>query len=89
MELIIHIDADAKMPLYEQIYEYIKNEIKSGNIKAGERLPSTRILSGNLMISRQTVTYAYDQLVAEGYIESRPGRGFFASKIDSLINIQA
>ena len=45
MELLIPLDPQEKKPLYEQIYAHIRGEIRSGGLKAGDRLPSTRILA--------------------------------------------
>ena len=65
-ELTISLDAKASRPLYEQIYEYIRQEIQSGGLPCGERLPSTRGLAKYLEVSRSTVTLAYEQLLSEG-----------------------
>lgn len=76
-EMTIRLRADSEKKLYEQIYEHIRNEIKGGKLLFGERLPSTRSLAEYLQVSRSTVDAAYGQLLDEGYIESRPCRGFF------------
>lgn len=81
-ELAVFIDNASKEPVYEQIYSYIRNEIIDGRINTGEKLPSSRELSLNLQVSRSTVLYAYDQLVAEGYIESRPQKGYYVAEIE-------
>lgn len=65
-----------------QIYNHIKREIWNENIKAGSRLPSHRNLSLQLGVSRNTVECAYQQLIAEGYVESKPKRGLFVSYVD-------
>ena len=72
MELLVPLDGRSQTPMYEQIYRFIREEIRKGNLKAGERLPSSRILSENLKVSRSTVQLAYDQLSAEGYMETVP-----------------
>ncbi len=72
MELLVPLDSQLPTPLYEQIYEYIKEEIRGRRLAAGTRLPSTRILAQNLKVSRSTTQMAYDQLLSEGYIESMP-----------------
>ena len=87
MELLVPFDVEGK-PLYEQIYQYIKSEIRAGRLKAGERLPSTRILAQNLKVSRSTTQMAYDQLFSEGYIEPVPCRGYFVSRIEALIEVE-
>ena len=66
MELLIPLDSRSKKPLYEQIYSHIRAEIRNGSLKAGERLPSTRVLAEHLKVSRSTTQMAYDQLLAEG-----------------------
>ena len=60
-ELTINLRAGQKVPLYEQIYEYIKADIRKGRIRSGEKLPSTRALSAHLEVSRSTVELAYCQ----------------------------
>ena len=65
-ELAIDLNPDTKEPLYEQIYSYIRSEIRKGQLLPGERLPSTRSLSAFLEVSRSTVDLAYGQLVSEG-----------------------
>ncbi len=86
-ELTINLKTESKMPLYEQIYIYIKSEIQSGRFEKGEKLPSTRALSRHLEVSRSTVELAYEQLLSEGYIESQPYRGFFVAEIEDLYHL--
>ena len=88
MELMIPLDGSEKRPLYEQIYQYIKDEIRRGRLKAGERLPSTRLLADNLKISRCTTQMAYEQLLSEGYIESIPCKGYFVAGIEELVQMK-
>ncbi|RHS88642.1 PLP-dependent aminotransferase family protein [Clostridium sp. AM42-4] len=85
MELLIPLDSRSKKPLYEQIYSHICAEIRSGALKAGDRLPSTRVLAEHLKVSRSTTQMAYDQLLAEGYMEARPCRGYFVSHLEELV----
>ncbi|MCD8122181.1 MAG: PLP-dependent aminotransferase family protein [Clostridiales bacterium] len=85
MDLMIPIDSQSKKPMYEQIYAYICEEIRTGSLTAGERLPSTRALAGHLKISRSTTQMAYDQLLAEGYVETRPYRGVFVAKMEGMV----
>lgn len=83
-ELTIDLKLNQKTPLYEQIYEFIKEEIKNGRIGCKTKLPSTRALAKHLQVSRSTVDMAYTQLVSEGYVESSPNRGYFVSDITLL-----
>lgn len=83
-ELLIDLKHNSKKALYEQIYEFICQEIADGKISPGEKLPSTRFMAKNLGISRSTVELAYDQLVAEGYLQTKPCAGYFACDISEL-----
>ena len=83
-ELTISLDPGSKIPLYEQIYDYIKQEIQSGRIQSGDRLPSTRALCRHLEVSRSTVELAYEQLLSEGYVETVPYRGYFVAQLEGL-----
>lgn len=87
-ELTISLDAKSKTPLYEQIYLYIKNEIQTGQIRSGDKLPSTRSLCRYLEVSRSTVELAYEQLMSEGYVEAEPCRGFFATDVEGLYQLK-
>lgn len=83
-ELTINLQPGTKVPLYEQIYNYIKQDIQAGRMKSGERLPSTRALCRHLEVSRSTVELAYEQLLSEGYVEAEPCRGYFVAQIEGL-----
>ncbi|MGG0207337.1 PLP-dependent aminotransferase family protein [Bacillus mycoides] len=82
MDLTIPLQLESKTPIYLQIYEYMKREISQGSLPAGTRLPSHRNLAIQLNVSRITVESAYQQLLAEGYVESKPKRGIFVVEVD-------
>ncbi|MGM0600596.1 MAG: PLP-dependent aminotransferase family protein [Candidatus Rifleibacteriota bacterium] len=78
MELLsVEWEKNSKKPLYQQLYEHIKNEIIAGRLKFATRMPAKRKLEQILNISQTTIETAYEQLVAEGYLESIPRKGFF------------
>lgn len=77
-------DTSSKEPLYIKLYEYYKNLISSGVLKAGTKLPSIRRCSAERVISRTTVEGAYLQLAAEGYITSKPGSGFYINELNYI-----
>lgn len=77
MEIIV--SNKTSRPLYEQIVMQIKTQIMSGELKAGEALPSIRSLAKSLQISVLTVQKAYDHLQADGFIETTAGKGCFVS----------
>ncbi len=70
-------DKESNKALYIQLYEYIKSEITSGLLRPDSKLPSIREASLSLNLSKTTIENAYSQLVAEGYIENSPKRGYF------------
>jgi GntR family transcriptional regulator/MocR family aminotransferase len=75
MELLPLLDAQNAEPLYSQLYRHIRGEIENGRLASGSRLPSVRKLAAHLGISRTPVEDAYQQLLAEGYAESKPRSG--------------
>ncbi len=83
-DLIIPLDMNSGEPIYEQIYRYIKEEIKNGSLPFHGRLPSTRALAKHMQVSRSTVDMAYAQLTAEGYLEAVPCKGYFVAQIEEL-----
>ena len=90
-ELPIHIQLNPESDkcLYEQIYEFVRDEIRAGNLLQNEKLPSSRYLAEYLQVSRTTVDMAYGQLVSEGYLEARPQKGYFVCAIEeSLVGMR-
>lgn len=85
--LTCHLNPHSSIPLYEQLYRYIRQEIRSGALIWEQKLPSTRQLAAHLQISRNTVDLAYSQLISEGYIENIPKRGHFVCKVNDLVEI--
>ena len=77
MEIVV--SNKTSRPLYEQISTQVKAQIMSGELKAGEPLPSIRALAKSLQISVLTVQKAYDLLQADGFIETTAGKGCFVS----------
>ena len=88
-DLAIELRPEDERCLYQQIYEYIRQEIREGKLLQGERLPSTRSLAQYLQVSRSTAELAYGQLVSEGYLEARPCRGYFVCPIEGLFDLKA
>lgn len=75
--LLQRIDRNDGKPVNRQIYQVIREAILSHLLPVGLQLPSSRELAHALSMSRNTVTYAYEQLIAEGYLETRLGAGTF------------
>jgi GntR family transcriptional regulator/MocR family aminotransferase len=77
---VIAIDRQSERPLPRQVYDGFRTAILRGELRAGQRVPSSRELATELGVSRFPVLDAYAQLLAEGYFESRVGSGTFVSK---------
>ena len=77
------LDPESAIPLYEQLYRALKEDILTGVIAGGEKLPSKRALADHLSVSRITVENAYHQLLAEGYLLSRPRSGYYAEVLET------
>lgn len=86
MNLSFTLDKQSGEPLYRQLTQRLREQILAGTLAAGSQLPATRALAEQLQISRITVTQAYDQLQAEGFVVRRQGAGTF---VESALAIDA
>ena len=84
-----YVDRNSKEPIYQQIYEAIKEDILSGTLRAGTLLPATRKLALELAVSRNTVETAYQQLLMEGYLSVRVGAGHMVNDLVLLRDVPA
>ena len=75
------IELDRRQGLTRQLYEALRQRVLDGRLASGTRLPATRDLAAALSISRNSVVRAYDQLYAEGFIESRVGDGTYVAQL--------
>ncbi|WP_238178218.1 PLP-dependent aminotransferase family protein [Paenibacillus contaminans] len=82
LDLTFKLDETSDNPLYMQIYSYIRGEIASGRIRPETKLPSIRFLAASFGISRTPIALAYEQLVAEGYVKSKPRSGLYAAQLE-------
>jgi GntR family transcriptional regulator/MocR family aminotransferase len=76
----VALDPASKLPMHRQLYEALRAAVLSRDLPAGARLSSTREMSASLGVSRNTVMTAFEQLLAEGYLEGRVGSGTFVTK---------
>ena len=83
-ELTLFLDPAGSAPLYRQLYDALSGQILSGQLAAGERLPSKRRLSQELRVSVNTVDTAYQMLAAEGYLLARPRSGFTVRRVERV-----
>jgi len=73
------LDRASRTPLTRQIYMQVRSAVLSGALCPGTRVPSSRTMASKLGVARASVVSAYEQLLAEGYVESRQGSGTFIS----------
>ncbi len=73
LELLLHLDRASPEPLHRQLGGGLRHAIRDGGLEAGTAVPSSRGLAAQLGVARGVVVEAYEQLVAEGYLVSRPG----------------
>lgn len=85
--MVYSLNKNIKTPIYIQLYQQIKKEIQKNKLKIGSKLPSKKKLSLFLDISRNTVESAYEQLKAEGYIESINRKGYYVCYCDNNLKI--
>ena len=78
MELVLSNSSDK--PIYEQIAAQIRDAVAAGELAAGEQLPSIRALAAQLRISAITTKRAYQDLEAQGYVTTVPGKGCFVAE---------
>src|SRR5436305_466476 len=71
--LLVEIDRAAEDPLHEQLERALRDAVRGGRLQAGAALPSSRSFAAELGGSRGVVTAAYEQLAAEGYLQTRQG----------------
>ena len=79
MDLVISLDRTSVIPLYKQLAEELRCAVFQSRLKPNQKLPPSRLLAKSLEISRATVTQSYEQLLSEGYLETRSGSGTFVS----------
>lgn len=84
IDLSTLLTAGDRRPIYVQLVQALRQAIETGLITQGSRLPSQRALAQDLGISRSTVIQSYDQLLAEGYLLSRPGAGHYVADIATV-----
>lgn len=78
-QLIITLERKGELALHLQIVQAIVQEIRRGRLVAGDALPGSRALANALSINRKTAVQAYEELLAQGWIETRPRKGAFVS----------
>jgi GntR family transcriptional regulator len=79
LALEIRVTPGSSTPIYRQIVDQIRRAVAGRFHKAGDQLPSIRVLAEQLVINPNTVAKAYNELIHDGVIEARQGRGYFVA----------
>jgi GntR family transcriptional regulator / MocR family aminotransferase len=79
LDFILTVDPKSPMSLQQQVRQRIVNAISHGTLRPGRRLPASRQLARQARVSRNTITLAYDSLLAEGHLQSRPRSGIYVA----------
>ena len=87
----LSLDAASSRPMYRQVYDAIRDAVLAGQLSPGTRLPPQRDLARDLGVSRNTVMLAFEQLIAEGYLEGHVGAGTFVTQTlpDDLLQVRS
>ena len=90
-DFLLPVDRDSPVALRDQLYRQLRQAILDCRLPAGGRLPSTRSVAQQTGLARQTVVEAFDQLIAEGYVVSRPASGTYVTETlpDQLLNVRS
>ncbi len=78
---LLVIDYKSIIPVYEQIKQFLKLQILNGHISADEKITSVREMAKLTMVNQNTIVKSYYQLEQEGFIYSKPGRGYFVNEV--------
>jgi len=84
MDKLIELDKTKKQPIYQQIVESVKKNIKNGVLHSGDQLPSINQLSTELGLAKETVVKAFRLLQQKGIIKAVQGKGYFVSSEDII-----
>lgn len=83
--MFAEIDPRSPTPLYEQIAARVRVGVASGDLQAGDALPSVRALARDLRVNPATVVQAYRDLAADGFVEMRHGQGTFVLEVSTFL----
>lgn len=91
IDFLVPIDRASPVALRDQLYRQLRQAILDGRLAGGARLPSTRTVAQQSGLARQTVVEAFDQLIAEGYVVTRPASGTYVTDTlpDQLLNARS
>ena len=87
--MFIYNLSEEKGPIYKTLYQFIREDIQQGKLKANEKIPSKRMLAKNLGISTISIENAYEQLISEGYIYTIHKKGYYVAELEKLNELKS
>ena len=87
--MLFQCDSTARTPIYRQLIEQVREAVARGRIQPGDRLPSVRQLSKELVVNPNTIARAYTELEREGVLNTRPGLGVFVAPPQAALTAEA
>jgi GntR family transcriptional regulator len=88
MSLAISLSPASDVPIFRQIMQQVHRAVAVGRLQVGEQLPAVRVLAEELVINPNTVARAYQELIREGVLESRSGRGVFVTARRQVFSVE-
>jgi GntR family transcriptional regulator len=88
MPLAISLSPASDVPIFRQIIQQVYRAVSMGRISIGDQLPAVRVLAEELVVNPNTVARAYQELIRDGVLESRPGRGVFVTERRQIFSSQ-
>lgn len=88
-ELLVELRRESGRPMWAQLEEALRESVRSGRLAPGAKLPPTRVLAGDLGVSRRLVVDAYAQLLAERYLVARRGAGTYVAEVSTAMSAPA
>ncbi|MEO2013502.1 MAG: GntR family transcriptional regulator [Fuerstiella sp.] len=84
MAIDLTISTGSSTPIYRQVVDQIRRAVVRRELSVGDQLPSVRVLAERLLVNHNTIAKAYSELVRDGDIESRHGKGVFVARKRSV-----
>ena len=86
--MFLRIEASSAVPIYRQIMDQIKDSVAAGSLKAGEKMPSVRVLAEELAVNQNTILKVYNELCREGVLRMERGSGTFVAETSEEVRIE-
>ena len=86
--MFLRIEGSSEMPIYRQIMDQIRDSVAAGGLKAGQKMPSVRVLAEELGVNQNTILKVYNELCREGVLRMERGSGTFVAETSEEVRIE-